>query len=274
MFPVSKLLVDGQAGIAKKAISQAQSSGRINDFDPSGFSYVRHTGATADFDLTGIVAPASEFQGGLLVLNFMSGYTTKICHQNANSSAANRIVTPYGSDVRLPTKSTAVFIYDDTESRWMLVSPNRAPRMLYSDYTSRGYFTSGEQDLATFTIPAGTMSADGDRIRFRSNIVTAINDNYKSIAAKFNGNSLIGVGANFNDERFVVEGEIVRNGTSEARANTTFVSVLGSQYSFSQSTDMGSLDFTSSIVTKMTGIGSANLDISQRSFTIEFWPTP
>ena len=83
-------------------------------------SFVRITGATATA-LQGVTAPASGQNKRLLIHNVASSDVT-LKHQNVGASAINRIITPDAADLPVAQNSSIEIIYDDVQSRWVVVS--------------------------------------------------------------------------------------------------------------------------------------------------------
>lgn len=127
MLQLDRLLMGGQWGLKQLAIDLAPTAGVVNDFDPQAGAFIRHTGATAAFDFTGIKAPDAGDEYALLVY-FASGYDVTIKHDDSRSLAANRIYcfqsmcayTP--SDAVVGCKGIAQFIYDKVDQKWLLVT--------------------------------------------------------------------------------------------------------------------------------------------------------
>lgn len=83
-------------------------------------SFVKITGATAT-TIQGIAAPTGSTNKRLIIHNGASN-TLTIAHQNLSALAANRIITPDGSDVTVDQNSSIELIYEDAQSRWVVVS--------------------------------------------------------------------------------------------------------------------------------------------------------
>lgn len=80
---------------------------------------IRLTGSTAS-NLNGMAASSDAKQ--ITVYN-QSTVTVTIRAQNVTEpTAANRIITPSGSDVLLLTGQSAIFVYDSAQARWILTS--------------------------------------------------------------------------------------------------------------------------------------------------------
>lgn len=95
-------------------------NGANSNVSPGYATYIRITGPTAAFTTTGFAGGES---GRLMIIRNTVAYDWTIANQSASSSASNRIVTSVGaSDVTLTAESVAVFVYDGTDSRWILVA--------------------------------------------------------------------------------------------------------------------------------------------------------
>ncbi len=91
-----------------------------NDNVAIGYTtYVRIGGPSAAFTIRGI---AGGERGRLVFLRNTVAFNMTLANENAGSTAANRIITQTGADVTLTGISSAVFLYDVTASRWILVA--------------------------------------------------------------------------------------------------------------------------------------------------------
>lgn len=90
-------------------------------------SYIRVSGPTGAFSLGGMknTAAAPSLSGSELTIYNSTSQQMTIVNADASSVAGNRILTMTGGNVVLRSgTSTANFIYDDTDSRWILTSSN------------------------------------------------------------------------------------------------------------------------------------------------------
>ncbi len=94
-------------------------TGNIDDLDVKGYSLLRMNNAS----LATIRGIRAGYDGQELTIVSIGAGDVGLAHQNANSSAANRLINPYTSiDVPLAAGSgTATFRYDSTTQRWRLV---------------------------------------------------------------------------------------------------------------------------------------------------------
>lgn len=70
--------------------------------------------------INGIVAPSSH---RVLVVEAINS-TVSLAHENASSTAANRITTPTAATVAIPSGGYAFLLYDVTTARWRVLSPH------------------------------------------------------------------------------------------------------------------------------------------------------
>lgn len=104
----------------REIVSTAPSSGRLDNLAISGYGRVRLTGASAAYELTGIVPPTSDSQGALLIVENGTAYVMTIKAENVNSTAANRIKP---IDVAIASKGAALLSYSEDEARWIYLGP-------------------------------------------------------------------------------------------------------------------------------------------------------
>ncbi len=93
-------------------------AGIFRTLDVSTKHYIHFTGTTA-IDLQGMAAGTD---GQIVKMYNTTGQNMTIRHNSANPTAVNKIYTPALADVVSTSNSTCEFIYDTTESRWVLLS--------------------------------------------------------------------------------------------------------------------------------------------------------
>ena len=92
-------------------------NGNNNDIAINSDVWVHITGPTGVFTITGI---AGGVDGRRLYLYNAVAQDMTIANENASSTAANRITTLTGADVTLTGVSVTHFVYDGTDSRWIM----------------------------------------------------------------------------------------------------------------------------------------------------------
>lgn len=113
-------------GLVLRPVSPAAlAAGNNNDYAGIGLSsFARLTPDGGGSTITGIVAPASINDGTVIVLLNLGAGTLTIANQNANSAAANRIITETAADVAMATNEMMSIIYDGTTARWRQYTPS------------------------------------------------------------------------------------------------------------------------------------------------------
>lgn len=137
--------------------------------------------------------------------------------------------------------------------------------------TAVGNVGAGEDDLIAYTVPANTMSVNGDHIEFKVSGTFAANANTKRIRVKFGATTLLDTTAlAFNGVDWSAEGTIVRTGATTQKAYCAF-RAGATLTSTSDDTAPGeTLSGTS--VFKVTGEATSNNDIVETFHTLKWFP--
>ena len=153
-----------------------------------------------------------------------------------------------------------------------LVKYVRGDQTLSVNATDVGNVGSGEDDLMTYTIPAGQLSTNNDRIEFEG-VYQFTGANSKTIKVYFGSQLLTTIGAGTVVAFFNIKGTIIRTGATTQKASITMVSSSTLyQYNVDISTPAETLSGT--VVLKSTGTATADNDIVQKSFVVNFKPAP
>ena len=83
-------------------------------------SFIRVTGPTGAFNITGIAKPDNP--DGRVVILYNTTSQNMTITNNATSTAANRILTNTGSDVATTGTGIVSLIYSVTDARWILLT--------------------------------------------------------------------------------------------------------------------------------------------------------
>ncbi|MBL7739620.1 MAG: hypothetical protein JNK14_10395, partial [Chitinophagaceae bacterium] len=134
-------------------------------------------------------------------------------------------------------------------------------------YTTVGNVGAGEDDLQTYSIPAGTLATDGDYIDFVMSFSVAVNSTLK---VYYGATQLFSYAALATDAVYRVTGQIVRTGAATQRA--TFVMTAGGAtvvtgYQTPTETLSGA------VTLKATGQGTSNNDIVQTLTLVNYHPS-
>lgn len=130
---------------------------------------------------------------------------------------------------------------------------------LYSTVTATGNVTTGEDTLATYTVPANTLSANNMSLRFEAWGTTANNANAKTIKVKFDGvifgqRTMTTSAAN----TWVINGQVQRTGAATQTAFAKFVD--GATTEVDSNVSLTST-LSNAIVFLITGEGTSTNDI-------------
>lgn len=124
-FPASELtgvsLYDPSSTLTPTAIT-----GNTNNYAPSN-AYIAaywRVSATAAFNITGIAAPPTASSIGYkLVISVVGSFNITFTHNDAASSAANRLINKSGANVTLTAGVGSIeYIYDATSLLWRQVA--------------------------------------------------------------------------------------------------------------------------------------------------------
>lgn len=96
----------------------ALANGSNNDITVGGRSFVKITGPTGAFTISGV---ANGFDGKRIVIYNSVAQNMTISNEDANSAAANRITTMTGGDLVSTAVATVELIYDADASRWVVI---------------------------------------------------------------------------------------------------------------------------------------------------------
>lgn len=118
MTPATYLDINGD--LATRYSSYTASNSSNNDISIGTSSFVRVTGPTAAYSITGIAGGAD---GKLLVLFNSTTQQITISNENASSAAADRIWTLNNTgDIVINGKGAVKMIYSAADSRWIVIS--------------------------------------------------------------------------------------------------------------------------------------------------------
>ena len=114
--PATRLDVNGDVAMRISAFTAV--NGNNNNISIGSSSFVRITGPTAAYTITGI---AAGVDGKIVILFNKTGSNMIIAHQTT-STAANQILCSNNTNANIKQNGCATLIYSSTDSRWVLVS--------------------------------------------------------------------------------------------------------------------------------------------------------
>jgi hypothetical protein len=114
--------VDINGSLATRRSNITLSAGQNNNVNIGASSYVNIVGPTSAFSISGF---ATGSDGQMLRVINTTGQDMSILNENTSSTASNRVKTHTNGTVVLSgTSQTADFMYDGSQSRWVLVTSN------------------------------------------------------------------------------------------------------------------------------------------------------
>ncbi len=94
-------------------------SSNQNDYDPGYGDVLRLESVSGNYNITGLVLKDRYI---ITIINIGSSYNLILKHQDSNSTAANRFITPTGGDHTILPNGTITLVYDDVADRWIVTS--------------------------------------------------------------------------------------------------------------------------------------------------------
>lgn len=123
-------------------------TGNIDNLDVKGFGLLRMNNAS----LATIRGMRAGYDGQIITIVSIGAGQVDLAHQNAGSSAANRLInslTTFSTPLAAG-KGTAIYTYDVTSARWRLITSDQGDAI--SIPYSAGNFTA---DVGTWTVDSG-----------------------------------------------------------------------------------------------------------------------
>ena len=157
----------------------------------------------------------------------------------------------------------------DAELDSLVTWAKTAGRCIARSSAQAGNTLTGEDDLHTFTLPAGTFAVDNDYIEGRFAGTFAANANSKTWRVRFGGTQIAGaVTTLYNNLSWVIHFTIIRLDSDSVKCivhQEVQSNVVNSIVTYSQ---VDSLNFGAGIILKVTGEAVATNDILQQISTV------
>lgn len=135
---VDSLLLD-------EVVTTVGATTNYNNFALGSASHALFRAATGAFTVTGVTGGAA---GKTIRIINSSGQEMTLAHESASSTAANRIWLPGATDLVVPDDSSAILIYNNTDSRWVLGAVGSSAAAATNVFTARkgsaGTITKGQ----------------------------------------------------------------------------------------------------------------------------------
>lgn len=116
--PVAAVDINGDLACRQNSVNVV--NGVNNDLNPGFFSFIKVTGPTAAFSLSGF---SGGVDGKILTVLNLTGQNMTIANQTGSAStAANRINTLTGADIVTVGNGSVTIQYSATDNRWMVIA--------------------------------------------------------------------------------------------------------------------------------------------------------
>jgi hypothetical protein len=210
---------------------------------------------------------------------------TAILHLKAGTATAGTAPLKLTSGTNLSITEAGAIEYDGTHlyftatnagTRYQLDQQGGGSfnfaRSLVTNTTDVGNVGVGEDDLMTYSVPAGTLGVNGDYIEFTMSFDLAANANTKQVKVKFGATTIYASGAQAqNDGVITITGQIIRTGAATQRIT---YSVTSNATLFPDYADYVTAGETLSgaVTLKATGEATSNDDIIQKINLVKLLP--
>lgn len=142
---------------------------------------------------------------------------------------------------------------------------------LNSQYTDVGNVGAGEDNLMTYSVPAGQLATNGDYLEFEGE-VQFFGANTKTLKVYFGSQGLLSTGNSGTSVGFfTVKGTIVRTGATTQRCNVHVVT-SSATYAYTSEYTTPSETLSGAIILKFTGTATSDNDIVQHMMWVKYFP--
>ena len=175
----------------------------------------------------------------------------------------------HGLTPKAPNDTTKFLRGDAT---WATIAAS-VPSSLSTQYADAGNVGTGEDTLHTYTMPGGTLAANGDMVEIIAMFDTATNSNAKTIKLHFGGTTLVSNSTTLvNNQNIYIRALVIRSGAAtqvgSAVMHSPLVTILEAHNTAPAETLSGN------VVIKTTGEATSDNDIIAKMFTVRRWPAP
>lgn len=161
-----------------------------------------------------------------------------------------------------------------TSETWQQIE-SRVPLTLASNTTEVGNVGSGEDNLITYTVPANTLSRDGDCLEVEAAFTFAANGNNKTVKLYIGSDVIYNSGAVAqNGGSMIVRASLTRDTGVIAKVTAVTVPSASSSYSTVATYFQTATAFASTNVVKGTGTATSDNDVVQEYQRVRLIPAP
>lgn len=274
--PSAHASTHASAGSDPLTLSESQVTGLVSDL--AGKAAASHT--HAESEVTNLVSDLAAKQASDATLTALAAHNTNgLLTQTAADTFTGRALTAGSAKIAVtngngvsgnPTVDLGTVGASDVGlSNVVNVTQER---LLYNAWSGSNTGT-GETDLVNYSLPAGTLSADGKKLRLRIFVSFAANANSKTVRIYFGSTVMTfpnAVAVNGGNGLYLLE--VTRTGAS-AQSLTGRLSYAnsntGNEGGNSNRYEAPAENTANAITIKVTGQGSATGDVLLRDFSVE-----
>lgn len=133
---------------------------------------------------------------------------------------------------------------------------------------------ASETNLIAYTVPAHVLTNNNDRLTFRASGRFAATANAKQIKVVYGSETILDTGSQIvNSGAWTIEGEIIRTGNTSQSVNAEFHGAGESLFTTASSLDLAQTNNISTVL-KLTSTAAGDGDVTNRSLTITWHPSP
>lgn len=224
------------------------------------------------FDIQGVTKMNMNGSGRL----FIGGTTSATAglHHAAGTASANTAPEKFTSGTDLSVNEAGTVQFDGNFS---LTKENAVKYgvggNLTTNTTDVGNVGTGVDNLQSYSVPAGTMSQDGDYIEFSITFTFAENANSKQVRVVYGGTEVYASGAQAQSGgSMTVIGKVIRTGATTQKVTVIAISGAALFVDVSNYTTAGET-LSGAVILKGTGEAVSNDDIVQVVTTVKFFPS-
>jgi len=171
-------------------------------------------------------------------------------------------------DVVRDGDKTYVVVNTGSAYEWRCMQLFKPPLARSINTTAVGNVNTGEDDLITYSVPAGTLAADGDSLEISAWGTFAANANNKTIKIKFGATTILDTGAvAANSGNWVIRATVVRTGAATQQCFATLVTDNATLTDIAKYTTAAET-LANAITLKCTGEATTTNDIIQKGMKV------
>jgi len=249
-----------------------------NFYGQTNYGTIYASGQTLQFANTAL-REISSSQVGTYGLFYANGiYNDGNFYFSGNGTvAAPRLTASEGYGVKFQTGTGSSYTNLAAQVVFLQVGSAtnmvRAGGVLNVDTTQTGNVGAGEDTLQTYSVPANTLTANGDQLVFHAAGTFGNTANNMTLTAKFGATTLVTAGPNlYQNAAWEISGRVVRTGAATQKCFARISIGEGHAQVLTYTTAAETL--SGAVTFLITGEGTDDNDIVKETFTLDYKPAP